>query len=281
MDKLLLVDGSNLLFQMFYGMPARIVNREGRTVHGTVGFVGALLKMLRMVNPTHTAVFFDGESHNPRRDLDPNYKADREDYSLLPEEETPFSQLPDICAALDYLKIGRAETVDCETDDWMAAYALSQGEDTALVLASMDSDYFQLVSSRVQILRYRGKNSVLLGPDEILEKTGTQPCNYAFFKALTGDTSDNLRGAPGVGPKTAAALVARFGGLEELLSRGEEIEKPALRAAVLENAERLRRNYSLINLTGDVPKPLEMPQMRYHDAGMTSTEVLRAIGVLP
>ena len=70
MDKLLLVDGSNLLFQMFYGMPARILNTQGKPIQGTLGFVGALLKMIRMVQPTHVAVLFDGECHNDRTDLD-------------------------------------------------------------------------------------------------------------------------------------------------------------------------------------------------------------------
>ena len=81
MQKLLIVDGSNLLFQMFYGMPARIVGKSGRPVHGTIGFVGALMKIIRMVRPTHAVVLFDGEHENPRAALDPAYKANRVDYS--------------------------------------------------------------------------------------------------------------------------------------------------------------------------------------------------------
>ena len=77
MDKLLIVDGMNLLFQMFYGMPSRIVNSRGKPVQGTVGFVGALLKMLRLTGPTHAVVLFDGETWNERRELDPQYKANR------------------------------------------------------------------------------------------------------------------------------------------------------------------------------------------------------------
>ena len=91
MKKLLLVDGSNLLFQMFFGMPARIANEQGKAIQGTLGFVGALLKIIRMVEPTHVAVLFDGETHNPRTDLDAGYKANREDYSEVEEEENPFS----------------------------------------------------------------------------------------------------------------------------------------------------------------------------------------------
>ena len=121
MEKLLLVDGSNLLFQMFYGMPARILNHEGKAIQGTLGFVGALLKIVRMVQPTHVAVLFDGECENKRNDIDVEYKANRPDYSQVPKEETPFSQMPDVYEALDYLGMAHGETTDCEADDWIAA----------------------------------------------------------------------------------------------------------------------------------------------------------------
>ena len=88
MDKLLLVDGSNLLFQMFFGMPARIFNRNKKAVHGTIGFVGALLKIMRFVKPTHVAVLFDGEHENARAALDCDYKANR------PKRKTPFRSSP-------------------------------------------------------------------------------------------------------------------------------------------------------------------------------------------
>ena len=102
MNRLLIVDGSNLLFQMFFGMPARIVNEQGKAIQGTLGFVGALLKIIRRTEPTHIVVLFDGEHENERSTLDSDYKANRVDYSETPEEETPFSQLPDVYAALDY-----------------------------------------------------------------------------------------------------------------------------------------------------------------------------------
>ena len=166
--KLLLVDGSNLLFQMFFGMPARIMNKDGKAIQGTLGFVGALLKIIRMVKPTHVAVFFDGETHNPRTDIDEEYKANREDYSQVAEEENPFSQLPDIYAALNFMGIPFAETTDCETDDWMAGYVKKY--DTEIVISSFDSDFFQLISKRVSILRYRGDKTVICTPEWLQNK---------------------------------------------------------------------------------------------------------------
>lgn len=279
MDNILIVDGSNLLFQMFYGMPARIVNSQGRPIQGTLGFVGALLKIIRWVKPTHVAVLFDGECANERCQLDEAYKANREDYSQLPEEETPFSQLPDIYAALDYLGICHQETTVCETDDWIATYALTYGKDNRLTVVSQDSDFFQLITENVRVLRYRGDRSVLCDPAYIRQKLGIDPAQYADFKSLTGDTADNIKGADKIGPKTAAALLQQFGSLEEILSGCHQVKKPSIRASLEKSVERLRLNHRLICLTGDQVLPITLEEMAYRYSGETSTQVLTAIGV--
>ena len=277
MKKYLLVDGSNLLFQMFYGMPARIPGPDGRPIQGTLGFVGALLKMIRMVQPTHVGVFFDGECENPRKTLDEDYKANRPDWSEVPEEELPFSQLPDIYDALDHLGICHRETTCCETDDWMAAYAKHLDGET--VLASFDSDYFQLLTDRISVLRYRGKESQIWTPETLLAKMGVSPERYAWFKAMTGDSSDNVPGVPGIGPKTAALLTAQFDSLEAMLANTEAIARPAIRKAVEANRERLLKSYALIRLPGTEPLPFPPEALRWQDKGQTTMEVLAAIGL--
>ncbi|WZL77362.1 hypothetical protein QBE55_07145 [Eubacteriales bacterium mix99] len=105
MQKLLVVDGSNLLFQMFFGMPPRIVNKDGKAIQGTLGFIGALIKIIKMISPTYPVVLFDGEHENDRVDLLDDYKANRIDYSTVPDDDNPFSQLDDIYAALDFIGI--------------------------------------------------------------------------------------------------------------------------------------------------------------------------------
>ena len=279
MDKLLIVDGSNLLFQMFYGMPARIVNHQGRAIQGTLGFVGALLKIIRMVEPTHVLVAFDGECENERTALDENYKANRPDYAMMPEADTPFSQLPDIYTALDALGICHKETENCEADDWIAGYAARCGEEMEIVISSQDSDFFQLITDKVSVLRYRGKHTAICGPAYIREKLGIEPGQYAAFKALTGDTADNIRGADKIGPKTAAALMNQFGDLESLLIGVDAICKPSIRQSVSQNAERIRKNYRLIRLNGAQKLPFEMGRLRWQDSGRTTTEVLKTIGL--
>ena len=279
MEKLLLVDGSNLLFQMFFGMPARIVNGQGKAIQGTLGFIGALLKIIRMVKPTHVAVLFDGECCNPRREIDSAYKADREDYSQVEEDENPFSQLPDILTALDYMGIRYAETINCETDDWMAGYALEYGKEREIVIASHDSDFFQLISDRVRILRYRGEKTTLCDMDFLRQKLGILPSQYAGHKSLTGDSADNIKGVPKIGPKTATWLMNRFGTLENLLEHGMDIENASVRDAIVTHQDRVRKNYQLIQLENTVPLPFLLPQLVYQDSNMTTAQVLHGIGL--
>ena len=279
MNRLLIVDGSNLLFQMFFGMPARIVNEQGKAIQGTLGFVGALLKMIRRTEPTHLVVLFDGEHENTRAVLDPAYKANRMDCSETPEEETPFSQLPDIYEAMDYLGIKHKETTDCETDDWIASYALTYGQENEIIISSFDSDFFQLITEKVSVLRYRGEKTVICTPEYIREKFGISPSQYADFKCLTGDTADNIKGAEKVGPKTAAMLLRMFGNLENIILQADEITKPSVKASVIGNAERLWRNYNLIKLNNSVPMPFTLDKLAYSFTGITTNEVLKGIGL--
>ncbi len=279
MDKILIVDGMNLLFQMFYGMPARIAAPDGRAIHGTLGFVGALLKIIRMIKPTHMAVLFDGECQNARTELDEDYKANRPDWSGMPQEETPFCQLPDVYAALDYLEIAHAETSDCEADDWMAGYARKYGQDREVVIASFDSDLFQLINDRVRILRYRGESTQICDAQWLWQRYGIQPEQYAAFKSLTGDHADNIVGVPSVGPKRAAWLMQSFGDLETLLNNAETISKPAIRTAVLERIPRIRTNYLLIRLDGKCVLPFSLDEMKYSYDGTTTGMVMASLGL--
>lgn len=279
MRRLLVVDGSNLLFQMFFGMPARIVNEQGKAIQGTLGFVGALLKIIRMTKPAYIAALFDGEHENARSDIDPTYKENRIDYSEIHENENPFSQLPDIYAALDYLGISHTETVTCETDDLIAGFALTYGTELEIIIASWDSDFFQLITDKVSVLRYRGDKSVLCSPEYIKKKLCILPSQYADFKSLTGDAADNIRGADKVGPKTAALLLNEFGTLENILASAEKIKKPSISESIIKNTERLKTNYKLIKLKNTEPLPFALQELKFFYNGVTTNEVLKSIGL--
>ena len=280
MDKLLIVDGMNLHFQMFFGMPAQIKNKAGVGIWGTLGFIGALLKIIKQTKPTHVAVIFDGEGSLERKQADENYKANRPDYSIAPEDENPFTQLKDVYNALNYLNIKHCESCGCETDDIIAGYAQTYGKDMQIVISSYDSDFFQLINENVQIFRYRGDKSVICDSEYINEKFNISPNVYADFKSLTGDNADNIKGATKVGPKTASLLINKFGSLQNLLENAEKIEKVNLRETIINEKEKLKNNYKIIKLQNNCQLPFDINELKYSlKEGVTTNLVLKEIGL--
>lgn len=279
-EKMLLIDGHNLLFQMFYGMPNRILGKDGRPIHGVIGFVGAVNRLITMVEPDRVAVLFDREQPNPRSELLPQYKSNRADYSQVPEPENPFSQLPDIYRALTCMGIPHTEVEIWETDDAMAAYCIKYAGRYSLILSSYDSDLFQLIGQDVRVIRYRGRASTVWDTESVALRFGVVPEQYADFKALVGDPSDHIPGVPGVGPKTAAALLGQFGSLDALLAHPEEISRPKIRAQVAENRASLRNAYCLIKLDDRAAIPISPESMGNFARGMKTMAVMAKIGLL-
>lgn len=278
MYRLLIVDGHNLLFQMFFGMPSKIIGSRGQAIQGVIGFVGALNKMLDAYRPTHLVVMFDGETHNPRKDILDEYKANRPDWSEVPDDENPFTQLPYIYEALDYMGIKHCETTVCETDDVIAAYAIKYGGGCEVMIASFDSDYFQLINENVRVVRYRGSCSVVCDEEYIKEKYGIPPSRYLDYKCLVGDSSDNIKGVKGVGPKTAAKLINKFGDLNEIKSRAPEIENEKIRIAINESAEIIERNLALIRLSEGADIPFTLDEARFENPRLKTMDIIRGIG---
>lgn len=279
MNTLLLIDGSNLLFQMFFGMPARIINRDGKAIQGVLGFTGALIKIIKRTNPSHLAVMFDGEHENARTALDEAYKANRPDYSSVPEEENPYSQLQDVYNALDFLGMKHVETTALEADDLIASYAIQYGSEMEIVISSFDSDFFQLICNRVKVLRYRGEKTTLCDVNFFQEKFGISPAHYADWKAMVGDRSDNIKGAEKIGPKTATALICEYGSLDNIIANAGKIPKPSVRESIQRNAQRLYRNYKLIKLDGAATVPFALDTLTYAYNGISTHEVLAGIGL--
>jgi 5'-3' exonuclease len=281
MDKLLIIDGHNLLFQMFFGMPSRIFNHENKPIHATIGFVGGLMKIIRQIRPTHIFVIFDGEAGGDRNEINPDYKANRIDYTDVAEEENPFAQLPDIYRALDHMNIRHSESVLVEADDVIAAYAMRFGGGTEIVISSNDNDFIQLVNANVSTFVYRGDSSVLYDEAAVRLKYGIDPSFHADYKCLIGDQSDNIKGVLKIGPKTAARLINQFGGVEEILAHADEITPLSIREAILQNIDKLHENMSLVKLGSGAPLPFEMPDLKWeYDAKeLSSRDVLKAIGV--
>ena len=281
MKRLLLIDGMNLHFQMFFGMPNKFCNENGIGIWGVIGFVGALNKLINMTEPTHVAIIFDGEGHNPRCDILEDYKANRPDYSELAEEENTFIQLPLVYRAIEAMGIPFCEVHGCECDDVIATYAKRFSEDFQVVISSFDSDYFQLISDNVRVLRYRGLSSIFCDKEYVINRYGISPEYYADWKSLVGDTADNIKGIKGVGPKTATKLISSYGTLAEMLADIDSVEPEKLREKVKESSEILLRNYSLIKLDDAGILPFEIDELEYTSERIKTMDVLRKINLLP
>ncbi|MDE6242353.1 MAG: hypothetical protein K2M08_08060 [Anaeroplasmataceae bacterium] len=276
MERLLLVDGSNLLFQMFYGMPSRIINKEGKPIQGILGFVGALRKIITATSPTHICVLFDGEHENPRSALYEDYKSNRIDYSSIPLEDTPFSQLPGIYKALEYLNIPFKEIQDFETDDYIATYTKTYHTQMEIVIASWDSDFFSLINDKVQIFRYRGKSSYFCDIKYLNNKLHITPDKYIFHKSLVGDSADNIKGIPKIGPVTATKIVNSYSSIEELYNN---LDTCKYRNLLKDAKEQLLLNEKLISFNSIEKLPFSILDLQYTSSLENTIDILKNIYV--
>ena len=255
MKKLLLVDGHNLLFKMFFGMPFPFYNDNNVNITGTVGFVGTVVKMIKYLKVDECLVVFDGEGSRNIRD-DEDYKANRQtDYGTLSDEENPFTQLKFIKAVLDYLNIKWIETEGIESDDYIAI--ISKKYDGEVFISSTDTDFYQLVNDRVKIIKFRGKNTVFVDEKFIYENYSILPSDFALYKAIIGDSADNIKGICKVGPKTAVKVIDalkcnKFDKFYDIYTNNLETIKHNLNLIQLPNKAIKLQNYELNNYKIDL-----------------------------
>lgn len=250
MEKILIVDGSNLLFQMFYGFPSKIYNKSGETIHATIGFVSALLKVIKEYDIGHAVVVFDTEGELSRTKIDESYKANRDvDYDSLPSDEVPFNEEDKIFRALKKMEVNYILAKDMEADDLISLITHKLSKDNEIIIMSHDSDFFQLISDKVSVLRYRGKSSVHYTKEYFSLKFGFDSSKYLFYKALRGDSADNICGLKGIGDKRAACLVNSFNDYDGILSNILCVKPQCIRDTLANGREQFEKNLSLINLT--------------------------------
>ena len=251
MSRLLLLDGHSLAYRAFYALPAEnFSTRTGQFTNAVYGFTSMLINVLRDEEPTHVAVAFDVSRQTFRAEAYAEYKAGR---SATPTEFT--GQLPLVREVLDALRIRYVELAGYEADDVIATLtseALAEGME--VVICTGDRDCFQLVSDSVTMLYpVRGVSDVWrMTPAKVLEKYLVPPEQYSDLAALVGESSDNLPGVPGVGPKTAAKWIAQYGGLEGIVAHVDQITGragDALRA----HLDGVLRNRRLNQLVRDLP----------------------------
>ncbi|MBW8320607.1 MAG: DNA polymerase I [Rhizobium sp.] len=257
-DHLFLVDGSGFIFRAFHALPPLTRKSDGLPVGAVSGFCNMLWKLLTDardtnvgVTPTHFAVIFDYSSKTFRKELYPQYKANR---SAPPEELVPQFGL--IRQATRAFNLPCIETEGFEADDLIATYARQAeaiGADVTII--SSDKDLMQLVTPTVHM--YDSMKDKQIGIPDVIEKWGVPPEKMIDLQSLTGDSTDNVPGVPGIGPKTAAQLLEEFGDLDTLLARASEIKQVKRRENIIANTDLVRLSRQLVTLKTDVP--LDMP----------------------
>ena len=239
-----------MAFRAFYALPPdNFVTATGQHTNAVYGFVSMLTRLLETEKPTHIAVAFDVSRHSFRTEEYPEYKGTRD---ATPEEFKGQVEL--IREVLDAMGIVSLSREGFEADDILATLAYRAGNDGARVLVvSGDRDSFQTVTDNVTVL-YPGTGPGDLRrmtPQAVEDKYGVPPQRYPEIAAIVGETSDNLPGVPGVGPKTAAQWINKYDGLDNLLGRADEIGGKR-GAALREHIDDVVRNRRLNRLLTDM-----------------------------
>ncbi|HSN16548.1 MAG TPA: 5'-3' exonuclease H3TH domain-containing protein, partial [Anaeromyxobacteraceae bacterium] len=249
MPTLTLIDGSGFVFRAYHAIP-HLSSSKGVPTNAVYGFTTMLLKALREHAPTHVALVLDAGRHSFRNDLYAEYKANR---PPPPDDLVPqFPLVRDVARALD---VPVLEEVGFEADDLIATLAeKARAAGFEVVVVTGDKDFTQLVDERLSLYDPMAEASGRGGwlrPPEVVAKMGVPAERVVEYQTILGDKVDNVPGIPGVGEKTAAALIQHFGTVEAMLARPEEIPAAVtrggekLREKIVAGAARLRLNRKL------------------------------------
>jgi len=266
MSRWLLIDGFNLMYRCFFATPS-LTRADGFPTNALHGWIKSVWRLMDQEKPDHTVVFFDLGGAQDRLALHPEYKAQRKE---MPPELA--QQIPFVKSLTVALGLAVVEQNGVESDDLLASCAVrcaAQGDEVLIV--SSDKDFAQIVSDRIQLLLPPPSAQPKTGWRRLSvagvhEKFGVMPDQIADYLALMGDTSDNIPGLAGVGPKTAAKWLQLHGSLETLIAVADTIEPERFRLPLKDAAERLRVNLRLTTLNLSLP----LPEVRQGEPNLTS-----------
>jgi DNA polymerase-1 len=265
MAKWLLVDGFNLAYRCFFAVPD-LTRADGFPTNAVHGWVKSLWRLADQEKPAATLVFFDLGGAQDRLVLLPEYKAQREEMPAA-----LVKQLPCIKAVTRAMGLAGVEKAGVESDDLLASQAVhlaAHGHDVLIV--SSDKDFAQIVGDHIKIMLPPPSANPKLGwrrldAAGVMEKFGVLPAQIPDYLALVGDSSDNIPGIEGVGPKTAARWLQKFGSLEGVIGHARELQPERFQESVCALSDLVRRNLKLTTLNLALPtiaaeKPAANPE---------------------
>ncbi|WCJ58718.1 5'-3' exonuclease H3TH domain-containing protein [Fontisphaera persica] len=255
--RLLLVDGHAFAYRAFHAI-RNLAAPDGSPTNAIFGFIKTLGKMQAQWQPEFLQVAWDGGMAAERLSELPEYKAQRP-----PMPDALARQLDGIQAWLEAAGLASFCQDGVEADDWIATasrQAVEQG--AAVIIASPDKDFMQLVSPQVALLNPNDDAETLWTPERVVEKTGVQPGQVVDWLSLIGDSVDNIRGVEGVGPKTAAKLLQQFGTINAIFEHLNDLNSDTLRTALQAAEAVVRRNQRLIRLNDRLPGQVDLERLR-------------------
>jgi len=258
---LFLVDGSAIFYRAYFALIRNpLINSRGENTSAVFGFINSLLKIIRDENPDYMAVVFDTKAPTFRHKMYDEYKSTR---AKMPEELV--AQLPRIREATEALNLSSLELEGYEADDIIGALAIEAERNGMEVwVVSGDKDLFQLVTNKTKI--YIPQKGALppekLDSAGVIAKFGAPPEKVADVLALMGDSSDNVPGVPGIGPKTAISLISEFGSLDNVLKSAEKIKAKGVREKVLANKDKAELSKRLVILDTHVPIEFSLEKLK-------------------
>ena len=261
-DHFYLIDGSGYIFRAYYALPPLTRKSDGLPTGAVSGFCSMLFKLLEdsksdknLQKPTHFAVIFDSARKTFRNEIYSDYKANR---SEAPDDLAP--QFEYIRKSVLAFNLPSVELLNYEADDLIATYVdkiLKKGAKVTIV--SSDKDLMQLYKKGVRI--YDPMKNKFITDEDVQKKFGVDPSKVIDVQALAGDSSDNVPGVPGIGVKTAAELINKYGTLEKLLDSASEIKQNKRRETLIENKNKAIISKKLVTLKHDAPTTISLDQL--------------------
>ncbi|TSA87314.1 DNA polymerase I [Deinococcus detaillensis] len=250
-DTAVLIDGHALAFRSYFALPP-LTSKSGEPTHAILGFMRQITRLMRQKS-NQVIVVFDPPVKTFRHEQYEDYKAGRAEIPAdLP------AQINRIRAIVDAIGLPRLEVGGYEADDVIGTLAKkAEAHGMNAVIVTSDRDSYQLLTERVKVLTSDFK---LFGPKDVLEKYGVSVEQWVDYRSLTGDASDNIPGAKGIGPKTAAKLLQEHGSLDEVIARAQDgsLEPKGTREKILSSLENVYKSRDLSCMVTDLPLEIEM-----------------------
>lgn len=258
MEKIIIIDGTSLIFRSFYALKNPMITKDGIQTQGIYGFLNMLFKVLKDQSPSHAAVAWDVKKPTFRHESYGEYKAGRK-----PMPIELIAELPYMKEILDAMSIKNIECPGFEADDIIGTLAkASEDKDFEVLVVTGDKDALQLVSEKTKVMiNQKGvSKATIYDINEMKNVYSLTPVQFIEYKALIGDKSDNIPGVPGVGDKTGKDLLVTYGDIETIYNNLDNLKGKKLKENLIEYKDQLEFSKMLATIVKDAPIDLDLDQ---------------------